>query len=210
MGKGIEHGGVDAIMGVGPADHHPVDASSLQAFSQIGFEEGRVAGFSHMPVLRQDWYFGEDGGLRRSQDAFRDAGGLHLQIPIRAVRLVGCEDVDYRPTAPVKVVDQTLQIGEHDLQPHPALRGGEEKMLHINDQKRICRRRRKGQWNQGAPRRFFISYHDELPEFVPRVQKATCQPIEDKVVTISRVQGSLTFPANFQRVADKNPCPCGC
>ncbi len=36
-----------------------------------------------------------------------------------------------------------------------------------------------------------------------------CQPIEDKVVTISRTQGSLTFPANFMLVAAMNPCPCG-
>jgi magnesium chelatase family protein len=35
------------------------------------------------------------------------------------------------------------------------------------------------------------------------------QPMEDKVVTISRAQGSLTFPANFQLVAAMNPCPCG-
>ena len=35
------------------------------------------------------------------------------------------------------------------------------------------------------------------------------QPLEDKVVTISRAQGSLTFPANFQMVAAMNPCPCG-
>jgi magnesium chelatase family protein len=35
------------------------------------------------------------------------------------------------------------------------------------------------------------------------------QPIEDKVVTISRAQGSLTFPASFQLVAAMNPCPCG-
>jgi magnesium chelatase family protein len=35
------------------------------------------------------------------------------------------------------------------------------------------------------------------------------QPLEDKVVTISRAQGSLTFPANFQLAAAMNPCPCG-
>jgi magnesium chelatase family protein len=35
------------------------------------------------------------------------------------------------------------------------------------------------------------------------------QPIEDKVVTISRAQGSLTFPANFQLIGAMNPCPCG-
>jgi len=35
------------------------------------------------------------------------------------------------------------------------------------------------------------------------------QPMEDKVVTISRAQGSLTFPANFQLIGAMNPCPCG-
>jgi magnesium chelatase family protein len=35
------------------------------------------------------------------------------------------------------------------------------------------------------------------------------QPIEDKMVTISRAQGSLTFPANFQLIGAMNPCPCG-
>ncbi|HLO17500.1 MAG TPA: ATP-binding protein, partial [Anaerolineales bacterium] len=35
------------------------------------------------------------------------------------------------------------------------------------------------------------------------------QPMEDKVVTISRAKGSLTFSANFQLIAAMNPCPCG-
>ena len=54
-----------------------------------------------------------------------------------------------------------------------------------------------------------VLFLDELPEFGPRVLEVLRQPIEDKVVTISRAQGSLTFPANFQMVAAMNPCPCG-
>jgi magnesium chelatase family protein len=54
-----------------------------------------------------------------------------------------------------------------------------------------------------------VLFLDELPEFGPRVLEVLRQPIEDKVVTISRAQGSLTFPANFQLVAAMNPCPCG-
>ena len=54
-----------------------------------------------------------------------------------------------------------------------------------------------------------VLFLDELPEFGARVLEVMRQPIEDKVVTISRAQGTLTFPANFQLVAAMNPCPCG-
>src|SRR5512141_956274 len=54
-----------------------------------------------------------------------------------------------------------------------------------------------------------VLFRDELPEFGSRVLEVMRQPIEDKVVTISRAQGSLTFPANFMLVAAMNPCPCG-
>lgn len=54
-----------------------------------------------------------------------------------------------------------------------------------------------------------VLFLDELPEFGPRVLEVMRQPIEDKTVTISRAQGSLTFPANFMLVAAMNPCPCG-
>jgi magnesium chelatase family protein len=45
-----------------------------------------------------------------------------------------------------------------------------------------------------------VLFLDELPEFGPRVLEVMRQPMEDKIVTISRAQGSLTFPANFQLV----------
>ena len=54
-----------------------------------------------------------------------------------------------------------------------------------------------------------VLFLDEFPEFGPRVLEVMRQPMEDKVVTISRAQGSLTFSANFQLIAAMNPCPCG-
>jgi len=49
----------------------------------------------------------------------------------------------------------------------------------------------------------------QFPEFGSRVLEVMRQPMEDKEVTISRAQGTLTFPANFQLIAAMNPCPCG-
>ncbi len=54
-----------------------------------------------------------------------------------------------------------------------------------------------------------VLFLDELPEFGPRTLEVLRQPIEDKIVTISRASGTLTFPANFVLIAAMNPCPCG-
>lgn len=54
-----------------------------------------------------------------------------------------------------------------------------------------------------------VLFLDEFPEFGARVLEVLRQPMEDKLVTISRSTGSLTFPANFQLIAAMNPCPCG-
>ena len=54
-----------------------------------------------------------------------------------------------------------------------------------------------------------VLFLDEMPEFGQHGLEVLRQPLEDKIVTISRAQGSLTFPANFMLVGAQNPCPCG-
>ena len=50
-----------------------------------------------------------------------------------------------------------------------------------------------------------VLFLDELPEFGQHTLEVLRQPLEDKTVTISRAQGSLTFPANFMLVGSMNP-----
>lgn len=54
-----------------------------------------------------------------------------------------------------------------------------------------------------------VLFLDELPEFGQARLELLRQPLEDKVVTISRARGSLSFPSNFMLVGAMNPCPCG-
>ncbi len=54
-----------------------------------------------------------------------------------------------------------------------------------------------------------VLFLDELPEFKRTVLEVMRQPLEERMVTISRAKISLDYPANFMLIASMNPCPCG-
>ncbi|MCK9216575.1 MAG: YifB family Mg chelatase-like AAA ATPase [Firmicutes bacterium] len=54
-----------------------------------------------------------------------------------------------------------------------------------------------------------VLFLDEMPEFPKHVLEVLRQPLEDECVTISRVNGTVTFPAKFMMISSINPCPCG-
>jgi magnesium chelatase family protein len=54
-----------------------------------------------------------------------------------------------------------------------------------------------------------VLFLDELPEFARGAIESLRQPLEDRVVTIGRVAGTVKLPASFLLAASANPCPCG-
>ncbi len=54
-----------------------------------------------------------------------------------------------------------------------------------------------------------VLFFDELPEYNREVLEALRQPLEDRIVTVTRLAATVTYPADFMFIGSMNPCPCG-
>ncbi len=54
-----------------------------------------------------------------------------------------------------------------------------------------------------------VLFLDEMPEYNRNALETLRQPLEDGVITVSRLEASIVYPANFTLIASMNPCPCG-
>lgn len=54
-----------------------------------------------------------------------------------------------------------------------------------------------------------VLFLDEMPEYKRETLETLRQPLEDGVITVTRVEASVEYPANFTLIASMNPCPCG-
>lgn len=54
-----------------------------------------------------------------------------------------------------------------------------------------------------------VLFLDEMPEYSRQTLETLRQPLEDGVITVSRLQQTVEYPANFTLIASMNPCPCG-